>query len=110
MLKLPRTNDDIAALSGQTWNRAADELERQANLQVAAPLELNDGPAGRRLSLRQQPNRLYWGVVQCTGPNGDEPDYSDNRYWVALGHISNNQTVDPTSKATVVAKDFADEY
>jgi hypothetical protein len=87
MLKLPRASyGDFIATRGQSWNRAADELERQANLQAAAPLEMTDGPAGRRISLRQQPDRFYWGVVQCTGPNGDESDYADNRYWVALGH------------------------
>jgi hypothetical protein len=67
MPKLPRANDEVAAPPAQVWNNAADELERLSNLQVAPPLELTDGPAGRRLALRQAPDRLYWGVVQCTG-------------------------------------------
>jgi hypothetical protein len=103
MLKLPRATNVIAALTGRAWNRAADEIERLANVQVAPPLELTDGPSGRRLSVRQLPDRLYWGVIQCNGPLGTEPDYPDNRYWVALGYVSNNETEDPTALVQVTA-------
>ena len=103
MLNLPRTNKEFAALPGEVWNRLANELERQANVQVAPPLELSDGPAGRRLSVRVKPDRLYWGVVQCHGPAGTEADYDDNRYWVALGYISNDQTDGPTSPVVATA-------
>jgi predicted short-subunit dehydrogenase-like oxidoreductase (DUF2520 family) len=72
MLKLPRAHDAVAALPADVWNDAADELERLSNFQAAPPLELTDGPAGRRLALRNTPDRLYWGVVQCTGPLGTE--------------------------------------
>jgi hypothetical protein len=101
MLELPRATDDRIALSGQVWNRAASELERLANVQVSPPLELTDGPAGRRLSVRIRPDRLYWGVIQCTGPAGTESDYSDNRYWVALAFVSNDQTDAATAPVTV---------
>jgi hypothetical protein len=103
MLKLPRAHNYIDGVSAQVWNRAADEIERQANMQVAPPLELSDGPAGRRLSLRTRPDRLYWGVVQCHGPAGTEADYSDNRYWVALGYVSNTQTDAAAAPVTVTA-------
>ena len=103
MLKLPRATDEIAALSGQTWNQAADELERLGNFQVTPPLELTDGPSGRRLTLRVVPDRLYWGIIQCTGPLGTESDYPDNRYWVALGYVSNTQTDATTAKVKVTA-------
>jgi hypothetical protein len=103
MLKLPRAVDERVALSGQVWNRAADELERLANVQVAPPLELSDGPAGRRLGIRARPDRLYWGVVQCNGPLGTEPDYTDNRYWVGLARIVNHSGDDPTTAVQVTA-------
>jgi hypothetical protein len=80
MLTIPRATGDIEVFPADVWNRAADEIERLGNLQVAPPLELTDGPSGRRLSVRLRPDRLYWGVVQCHGPLGTESDYSDNRY------------------------------
>src|ERR1700733_12470143 len=97
MLKLPRATNDAIAPSREVWNRAVTEIERSANLQVSPPLELTDGPSGRRLAIRNLPDRIYWGVVQCTGPQGTEADYPDNRYWVALGFVSNVQTDDPTA-------------
>src|ERR1700722_174873 len=103
MLKLPRTAYDFDAISGDVWNQAANEIERLANVQVCPPLEMTDGPSGRRLALRVVPDRLYWGVIQCTGPVGTEADYADNRYWVALGYVSNLETDDPTTKVAVTA-------
>jgi hypothetical protein len=102
MLKLPRATDDVV-LSNEVWNRAATELERLALFQVSPPLELTEGPSGRRLAIRNLPDRLYWGVVQCTGPQGTEADYTDNRYWVALGYVSNDQTDDSTALVEVTA-------
>jgi hypothetical protein len=103
MLKLPRADDQIDGISGDLWNEAADEIERLANLQATPPLELTDGPSGRRLALRVVPDRLYWGIIQCTGPMGTESDYADNRYWVALGYVSNIQTDPATAKVAVTA-------
>jgi hypothetical protein len=103
MLKLPRAHELIDIIAPEVWNKTADELERVSNLQVASPLELTDGPAGRRLAIRIQPDRLYWGVVQCHGPEGTEADYADNRYWVALGFISNASSDAPTVKVAVTA-------
>jgi|GEM_PF-5086392 len=77
-------------------------------LQVAPPLELTDGPAGRRLSLRVRPDRLYWGVVQCHGPAGTEPDFPDNRYWVAIGSIANTTADAITAKVHVAAYPIGD--
>jgi hypothetical protein len=103
MPQLPRIERDKEAVSALIWNRAADKIDRLFNLQVSPPLEMTDGPTGRRLALRVQPDRLYWGVIQCTGPLGTESDFTDNRYWVAIGYVSNVQTDDPTAKVAVTA-------
>jgi hypothetical protein len=103
MLTLPRAFNDFDAISGNVWNALADEVERTAHMQVCPPLELIDGPFGRRLALRVVPDRLYWGIIQCTGPMGSESDYADNRYWVALGYVSNIQTDPATAKVAVTA-------
>lgn len=37
----------------------------------------------------------FWGKIVNTGPNGDEDDYSDARYWVQRARIDNDET-DPS--------------
>lgn len=34
----------------------------------------------------------FWAKIVRTGPNGDEDDFSDDRYWVKAVRIHNNQT------------------
>jgi hypothetical protein len=57
-LRLPRTDEETVVLQGKLWNRVADALERLDRFTVAPPLQMTDGPDGRRLSARITTGRV----------------------------------------------------
>ena len=85
---------------GKIWNRAATELRAPSptSTQVAPPLEMTDGPAGGGgLSLHSAPTASIGALSSAAARYGTEADYADNRYWVALAFVSNDQTQGPTA-------------
>jgi len=106
MSKLPRAPGSApVVIDPRVWNELVLEVERLGRLSVAPPLQVSDGPAGRALSLRQVPQTLQWGVIVC--PSGGETAFTDNRYNVALGQITNSDG-DDTSALTVAAYALSD--
>lgn len=61
--QLPRAPaGEIVALDGAFFNRLMDIIASQANLTVTPPLTLNDGPAGRVLSVLASSSTLPAGT------------------------------------------------
>ncbi len=68
-IRLPRaaSPNDPMVLTGRTWNGLAELVESLARLTAAPPLMLNDGPAGRTLSLVPQIDKPLLRVRNVSG-------------------------------------------
>lgn len=71
MERIPRSPDSSknVIIDGMAWDRIASILEKFANLSVSAPLQMQDVPGGRALSI-QLPEQGFWALLTSSSQDG----------------------------------------
>jgi hypothetical protein len=87
----------------ETVNSIIDELVRLGKVTGDSAIGVRSTPSGVQLYLKQ-PTIVFHGQITDTGPNGDEDDYDDSRYWVTQSYCDNGEADDDTTKVS-----FAEE-
>jgi len=103
---LPRFQKD-QVLTADALNKLVDAIESRMNFSPGEGIELHNTKSGVTIGLK--PSGKRWiGIVVETGPEENEDDYTDCRYWVSRARVNNDELNDAFQPVAIV--EYAPEH